>query len=72
MDQIKERLGIVQRVGNQDFFFVEDLETGEAFFAHLSCVAGDVVPREGDKVSFDHLSKRVGGKNRPVSRLEIL
>ena len=48
-----EHQGIVSNVGNHDFFFVEDLETGEIFFCHAGFVQGEIFPKKGDKVSFD-------------------
>ena len=67
-----EHQGIVSNVGNHDFFFVEDLETGEIFFCHAGFVQGEIFPKKGDKVSFEYLSRRVKGRCRPISALEVL
>jgi len=72
VEDCTNRMGVVDRIGNRDFFFVADLETAERFFCHRSCVADDKEPRKGDKVTFDFLLKRVAGKSRPISRLEVL
>ena len=70
-DHCRHRTGIVEKVGNRDFFFVTDLDSGELFFCHHSNVAEGIIPRVGDRVTFDFLPVRVNGKNRPVSRLEV-
>jgi hypothetical protein len=67
-----EKQGIVSSVGNHDFFFVTDLDSGEIFFCHNSRVKDGLVPNRGDKVSFEHLSASRDARKRPISNLEVL
>jgi hypothetical protein len=69
--EVEHRHGVVVEVGTWDFFFVEDVESGEKFFCHQSRVVGGVIPREGANVSFHFLPLRVPGKQRPISHLEV-
>ena len=67
-----DRQGVVSKVGNRDFCFVTENESGEVFFCHFSRVKDGVIPNGGDRVAFNALPNQRGERKRPVVSLEVL
>ena len=67
-----ERLGFISSVGNLDFCFVTEFESGQIFFCHHSRVRDGVIPRSGARVLFDALPYERGDRKCPIISLEVL